>query len=257
MPSTQSLQRREQRRKLPKSILDRNDAVIQNLGLAHYAAIHHVNQYPGEQDDLIQEACLGLINGVANFDPKRGFRLSTYALARVHGQILHFRRDRQHTLRIPWRLKDLHSRGKRLQAQRLQTMLEPLDEKGLSESLNISLQRWRDAVVAHAVGKVSSLDVVLGTHASSGEQSGTLLDQIEDSSSVQDQVDEKAFDWLQDALSDLDPKQSDWLRARYIDNVPIKDLALRENLNPRLLRKAIRVSLSQLRQVAAQTEITQ
>ena len=106
MPSTQSLRRREQRRSLPKTILERNDAVIEHLGLAHHAAIHQAARYPGEQDDLVQEGRLGLINGMANFDPQRGFRISTYVLARVHGQIMHFRRDRQHVLRIPWRLRE-------------------------------------------------------------------------------------------------------------------------------------------------------
>ena len=106
MPSTQSLRRREQRRSLPKSILERNDAVLEHLGLAHHAAIHQAARYPGEQDDLVQEGRVGLIHGVANFDPQRGFRISTYVLTRINGQILHFRRDRQHTLRIPWRLKE-------------------------------------------------------------------------------------------------------------------------------------------------------
>ena len=154
MPSNQCLRRREQRRSLPKLILERNDAVLEHLGLAHHAAIYQAARYPGEQDDLVQEGRLGLINGMANFDPQRGLRISTYVLARVHGQILHFRRDRQHTLRIPWRLKDLHRRGMRLLAQRFQQRLEPLDEPGLAASLHVSPQRWREALIAHAFGHV-------------------------------------------------------------------------------------------------------
>lgn len=123
MPSTQSLRRREQRRSLPKFILERNDAVLEHLGLAHHAAIHQSARYPGEQDDLVQEGRVGLINGVANFDPQRGFRISTYVLARVNGQILHFRRDRQHTLRIPWRLKDL-CRSPSLHSKAVQAQLD-------------------------------------------------------------------------------------------------------------------------------------
>ena len=94
MASTESFRRREQRRSLPKSILERNDAVLEHLGLAHHAAIHQAARYPGEQDDLVQEGCVGLIHGITNFDPQRGFRISTYVLTRINGQILHFRRDR-------------------------------------------------------------------------------------------------------------------------------------------------------------------
>ena len=248
MPSTQSLRRREQRRSLPKSILERNDAVLEHLGLAHHAAIHQAARYPGEQDDLVQEGRVGLIHGVANFDPQRGFRISTYVLTRINGQILHFRRDRQHTLRIPWRLKDLHSKGARLQAQRLQQHLAPLDERGLAASLNVSPQRWREALMARAFGRVDSLDVVPSRKAVGADQRRSLINQIEDPSSVPASLEDPTLCWLQDALKTLEPQQRCWLLARYVDNISIKDLALRERVSPGLLRQSIRTSLSLLRQ---------
>ena len=250
MPSPESLRRREQRRSLPKSILERNDAVLEHLGLAHHAAIHQAARYPGEQDDLVQEGRVGLIHGVANFDPQRGFRISTYVLTRINGQILHFRRDRQHTLRIPWRLKDLHSKGARLQAQRLQQHLAPLDERGLVASLNVSPQRWREALMARAFGRVDSLDVVPSRKAVGADQRRSLINQIEDPSSVPASLEDPTLCWLQDALKTLEPQQRCWLLARYVDNISIKDLALRERVSPGLLRQSIRTSLSLLRQAA-------
>ena len=250
MPSTQSLRRREQRRSLPKSILERNDAVLEHLGLAHHAAIHQAARYPGEQDDLVQEGRVGLIHGVANFDPQRGFRISTYVLTRINGQILHFRRDRQHTLRIPWRLKDLHSKGVRLQAQRLQQHLAPLDERGLAASLNVSPQRWREALMAHAFGRVDSLDVVPSRKAVGADQRRSLINQIQDPSSLPASLEDPTLCWLQDALKMLEPQQRCWLLARYVDNISIQDLALRERVSPGWLRQSIRTSLSLLRQAA-------
>ena len=264
MLSSQSLRRREQRRSLSKPILERNDAVLEHLGLAHHAAIRQAARYPGEQDDLVQEGRLGLIHGLANFDPQRGCRISTYVLARVHGQILHFRRDRQHVLRIPWRLKDLHSRGMRLQAQRLQERLEPLDEAGLAASLDVSVERWREALMAHALGHVDSLDVAPAIQAVDGELRSSLLDQIEAPPVMSASTFESTFEadegeprirWLQGALKALEPRQRCWLLARYVDNIPIKDLALKEKVAPGLLRKAIREALSLLRQ-AARTPIS-
>ena len=265
MLSSQSLRRREQRRSLPKPILERNDAVLEHLGLAHHAAIRQAARYPGEQDELVQEGRLGLIHGLANFDPQRGCRISTYVLARVHGQILHFRRDRQHMLRIPWRLKDLHSRGMRLQAQRLQERLEPLDETGLAASLDVTVERWREALMAHALGQVDSLDVAPAIQAVDGELRSSLLDQIEAppvmsastfASTFQADEEEPRLRWLQGALKALEPRQRCWLLARYVDNIPIRDLALKEKVAPGLLRKAIREALSLLRQ-AARTPISQ
>lgn len=255
MLSSQSLRRREQRRSLPKPILERNDAVLEHLGLAHHAAIRQAARYPGEQDELVQEGCLGLIHGLANFDPQRGCRISTYVLARVHGQILHFRRDRQHVLRIPWRLKDLHSRGMRLRAQRLQERLEPLDETGLAASLDVTVERWREALMAHALGHVDSLDVAPAIKAVDGELRSSLLDQIEalpvmSASTFEADEEEPRLRWLQGALKALEPRQRCWLLARYVDNIPIRDLALKEKVAPGLLRKAIREALSLLRQAA-------
>ena len=250
MPSSHSLRRREQRRALPPSILERNDAVLEHLGLAHHAAIRQAARYPGEQDDLVQEGRLGLIHGIANFDANRGFRISTYVLARVHGQILHFRRDRQHTLRIPWRLKDLHRRGQRLQAHRLQQRLEPLDETGLADSLQVTPQRWREALTAHAMGQVDSLDVASSLQAVNGEQRRCLIDQIEDRSSGPALLDEPMVRWLQEALKTLESRQRCWLLARYVDNLSLQDLAARERVHPRLLRQSIREALNVLRQSA-------
>lgn len=246
---------------MPKPILERNDAVLEHLGLAHHAAIRQAARYPGEQDELVQEGCLGLIHGLANFDPQRGCRISTYVLARVHGQILHFRRDRQHVLRIPWRLKDLHSRGMRLRAQRLQERLEPLDETGLAASLDVTVERWREALMAHALGHVDSLDVAPAIQAVDGELRSSLLDQIEalpvmSASTFEADEEEPRLRWLQGALKALEPRQRCWLLARYVDNIPIRDLALKEKVAPGLLRKAIREALSLLRQ-AARTPFSQ
>lgn len=250
---------------MPKPILERNDAVLEHLGLAHHAAIRQAARYPGEQDELVQEGRLGLIHGLANFDPQRGCRISTYVLARVHGQILHFRRDRQHVLRIPWRLKDLHSRGMRLQAQRLQERLEPLDETGLAASLDVTVERWREALMAHALGHVDSLDVAPAIQAVDGELRSSLLDQVEAPPAMSASTFESTFEadeeeprlrWLQGALKALEPRQRCWLLARYVDNIPIRDLALKEKVAPGLLRKAIREALSLLRQ-AARTPISQ
>ncbi len=251
MPSIHNLRRREQRRSLPKPILDRNDAVIKNLGLAHHAAIRQEARFPGEHDDFVQEGCLGLIHGIANFDSTRGCRVSTYALTRIHGQIMHFRRDRQHALRIPWRLKDLHSRGERFQVQRLQQRLEPLDEQALADLLNVSLQRWREACFAHEISKMTSLDVAASSSFSQEERNLAVHDQGPQCfvfSEAGGAAVDPSLAWLKGALKVLKPREREWLLAIYVDCLSIQELAVRENLDSQELRRSIRASLNQLRQ---------
>ena len=156
----------------------------------------------------------------------------------------------------------------RLQAQRFQERLEPLDEAGLAASLDVSVERWREALIAHALGHVDSLDVAPAIQAVDGELRSSLLDQIEAppvmsastlestfESTFEADEDEPRLRWLQGALKALEPRQRSWLLARYVDNIPIRDLALKEKVAPGLLRKAIREALSLLRQ-AAQTSIS-
>ena len=75
-----------------------------HLGLAHLGANRLLHNGSGERDDLMQEARFGLIRALDSFEPSRGHRISSFAMPRITGQIRHFRRDRLHTLRIPWRL---------------------------------------------------------------------------------------------------------------------------------------------------------
>ena len=97
---------------------------------------------------------------------------------------------------------------------------------------------------------MDSLDVVPAMQGLGGEQRSSLLNQIEDPSSRLVSLEDPTLCWLQDALKTLEPQQRCWLLARYVDNISIKDLALRERVSPGLLRQSIRTSLSLLRQAA-------
>ena len=101
----------ESRRGLPPWIARCNQQALKHLGLAHCAARRQQQRGPEEFDDLLQESRVGLIRGLERFDQQRGLRPSSYLLSRATGQILHYRRDRSRTIRIPWRLRDLYAAG--------------------------------------------------------------------------------------------------------------------------------------------------
>ena len=135
-------QRHEERRCLPPGTNERNQKVLQHLGLAHCVAMRQRHRGPEERDDLLQEACLGLIQGLQKFDPSRGLRPSSYLMSRANGQILHYRRDRSRMVRIPWRLQDLYVSGQRLKQERTQKGLPPLSDRSIAVHLKVSPQRW-------------------------------------------------------------------------------------------------------------------
>ena len=75
--------------------------MLENLGLAHFAAGRQQQRGPEEFDDLLQESRVGLIRGFVRFDAQRGLKPSSYLLSRATGQILHYLRDRSKTVGIP------------------------------------------------------------------------------------------------------------------------------------------------------------
>ena len=74
-------QRHEGRRCLLNVTRDRNQLVLKHMGLAHCVAPRQQQREPEEHDDLLQEARLGLIQGMDNWNPSRGFRPSSYLIS--------------------------------------------------------------------------------------------------------------------------------------------------------------------------------
>ena len=66
--------------------MDRNELIEQNLRLVH-ACAHRFEGKGIEYDDLYSAGCVGLVKAVDRFDESKGFRLSTYAVPVILGEI--------------------------------------------------------------------------------------------------------------------------------------------------------------------------
>lgn len=71
-----------------------------NLRLVQYMARKYIG-HGLELDDLIQEGNLGLMHAITKFDPKRGFRFSTYALPWIRQYLTRALGNQSRTVRIP------------------------------------------------------------------------------------------------------------------------------------------------------------
>lgn len=239
------LQRREQHRSLPASIQKRNRQVLQHLGLAHHAAQRQWPRGGGEYDDLHQEACLGLVKSFDRFDPSRGHQVSSYAIPKATGQILHYRRDRLHTLRIPWRINDLHSKGMRLQEQRLHAGQTPLSDDALATALGVAPDRWQRAKSAHQHRRLLSLNApVAAGKRTTADDAGEHIDQLPCPRNATQDPQQR---WLHEAVQELDPDHRRWLWSYWIDGIPLHRLAEREGIDRRTLSTTLRNILRHLR----------
>lgn len=60
-----------------------------------------------EYDDLYQVGALALVSAVERFDPDKGFEFSSFATPTILGEIKKYFRDKQWSLKVPRRLKEM------------------------------------------------------------------------------------------------------------------------------------------------------
>ncbi|MDO6351703.1 sigma-70 family RNA polymerase sigma factor [Synechococcus sp. YX-04-1] len=223
--------RHESRRGLPPCIARRNQQALKHLGLAHCAARRQQQRGPEEFDDLLQESRVGLIRGLERFDRQRGVQPSSYLLSRATGQVLHYRRDRSRTIRIPWRLRDLYAAGVKIQREREQNRLPSLSDQELATELSVRPERWAAAVQSHGASQVVDL------FSSPGEPASSCAE-------------DEHLDWLRSVLHQVEGKAGMVLQAHLIEGQSLRDLAQGLNCSRSSLRLHLNEGLGLLRQWA-------
>ena len=224
-------QRREQRRDLPPALRQRNTTVLNHLGIAGMIASRQTQRGPEERDDLEQEARVGLIRGWERFDPKRGLKPSTFLSTAANGQVLHYRRDRASTIRVPWRLRDTYVKGQKLQQEQLQRGEPPLVDAQLAEALNITVQRWQEACCSQQAERMVPIDAI--QEQASGSDDGALEER-----------------WLDRALQLLKPQQRQLLQRHFIHGDSVRRIASETGIPQLQLRNSIRKAVQLLRRWA-------
>ena len=92
-----------------------------------------------DYDDLYQVGALALVQAVERFDPDKGFEFSTFATPTILGEIKKYFRDKQWSLKVPRRLKEIAAKvqdAKENLAAKLQrqpTIAEIAESTGLPE----------------------------------------------------------------------------------------------------------------------------
>ena len=90
------------------SLERRNEIVEANLYLVNIL----IKKYIGkgvDVDDLYQVGALALVNAVERFDPTKGYEFSSFATPTILGEIKKYFRDKQWSLKVPRRMKEIAS----------------------------------------------------------------------------------------------------------------------------------------------------
>ena len=233
-------QRREAHRGLDPRITQRNQTLIEHLGLAHLAARRQADRGREDYEDLLQESCVGVLSAIERFDPCRGFQPSSYLISRATGQILHYRRDRAACFRIPWRLRDLAVKCNRLQQENEVIGKPPLSDQELANRIGVSLGRLKQAREAVRMTRLRRLDQ---TSNGCGElNAGSQLEQLEQPEVFED----TQRDWLLKVFNDLEPNQQEWLRGYFFERMSLVSMSRCFGISRARIRSGIQDAVKQL-----------
>ena len=160
-------------------------------------------------DDLFQVGCIGLIKAIANFDPDKQVRFSTYGVPMIAGEVRRYLRDNS-AIRVSRSIRDVAYRV--LQCKEAMTARigrEPSLEE-ISRELDLPIEEVSQALDA-VCAPVSLYDPV---YADGGDPL-TVMDQVRDTKNNEDGWMDHIT--LRNAFRNLQPREKQILSLRFYD----------------------------------------
>ena len=168
-------------------------------------------------DDLFQVGCIGLLKAIANFDPGKQVRFSTYGVPMIAGEVRRYLRDNS-AIRVSRSLRDVAYRVLQCKEALLLRLGRDPTLREISQELELSEQEISTAMDA-ICAPVSLYDPVY----SDGGDPLTVMDQIRDTRNTDDNWVEHIT--LQEGLRRLSDREKHILRLRFYDGRTQMDVA--------------------------------
>ena len=111
-----------------------------------------------EYDDLYQVGSLALVSAVERFDPDKGFEFSTFATPTILGEIKKYFRDKQWSLKVPRRLKEVAAKVQDAKEDLAAKLSRQPSIKEIAEATGIEEEQILEALDSSKAYSAYSLD---------------------------------------------------------------------------------------------------
>ena len=213
--------------------MTRDELIEQNLGLVHSCC----KKFTGrgiEYDDLFSTGCVGLIKAIDNFDETLGYKLSTYAVPVILGEIKRLFRDGG-MIKVSRSLKELSLKAVKIADEYKKEHSADIPISVLSEKLNVDVYKASEALT------LSTPVMSLTAHTEDGEKELDIP-----TVSIEENLIEKMS--LESILDSLDSDDRKLITLRYFKHKTQVDTAKALNMTQvQVSRKEKRI-LSFMRQ---------
>ena len=159
-------------------------------------------------DDLFQVGCIGLMKAIANFDPTKQVRFSTYGVPMIAGEVRRYLRDNS-AIRVSRSLRDVAYRVLQCKEALLTRLGREATLEEVSKELNLSEEEVSEAL--DAVSAPISLHDPVYTD---GGDPLTVMDQVRDHRNTDEKWMERIS--LRNAFQALDSREKQILSLRFV-----------------------------------------
>ncbi len=124
-----------------------------------------------EYDDLYQVGALALVSAVERFDPDKGFEFSSFATPTILGEIKKYFRDKQWSLKVPRRLKEMAAKVQETRDKLYNEYHRRPTIEEIAEATGFSAEQIIEAMESSQAYGTYSLDKTFDDMGEDGESS--------------------------------------------------------------------------------------
>lgn len=190
-------------------------------------------------DDLFQVGCIGLMKAIANFDPTKQVKFSTYGVPMIAGEVRRYLRDNA-PIRVSRSIRDVAYRVLQCKEAMVARMdREPTLEE-IAKELELPTEDVSEALDA-VCAPVSLYDPVYAD----GSDPLTVMDQVRDHKNTEGVWMERIA--LRGAFANLSPREKQILQLRFYDSKTQMEVATILNISQAQVSRLEKGAINTLR----------